>query len=375
MKIDNIRFDNARYRKRIIYFLIFLSLLSGLCSCQRERKATIALNPEVDTRIISFTKNGQYTEVLRLYNTRLEEIEEDSYEAAKIHVWLGDFYFKYVENMGMAIKHLEKGCEISEQNQYMLVWADACYVLSSVYIEVENNIFLGLQYAEQAETLYKEHLGENTIEVADTLHNKGLLCTEAEQWQKALQNYEAAEAIYESLDQATGVTCIMIGKTFMSMDKLEQAEEAFIKAHSLAARKKEDYYANLAKMYQGRVCIEKEAYDEAIEHCQEALKYFAPLEVYGDYAATIASIYNNLAYCYTKTEENWEVGIPYEIKACRAIERATIYVVNEKEWKVYYKEKLKTSYEKWRPDSNEDDFEKWYKRVVIYREDWGEIGQ
>ena len=109
---------------------------------------------------------------------------------------MGDFYFTYIANIDKAIEHLEKAYEISEQNQYMQVLADACYVLSSIYVEVEENVSLGLQYAEQAEKLYKEYSGENTIEVADTLRNKGMLYYEAGQWQEALQNTRQATGVW-----------------------------------------------------------------------------------------------------------------------------------------------------------------------------------
>lgn len=95
MEVDKAAFKKNRYTKIIVRLLLLISFTFGLCSCQKEHKVTLALTPGLDNRIDTLTENGQYNQVLKLYETRLEEIEEDSYEAANIHMWMGDFYFNY----------------------------------------------------------------------------------------------------------------------------------------------------------------------------------------------------------------------------------------------------------------------------------------
>ena len=370
MRINKDINKNKDFVKRISLLFLLLSLAFGLCSCRKETKVTLALTPGLDNRIVKLTENGQYDQVLKLYEQRLEEIEEDSYEAANIHVWMGDFYFTYIENIDKAIEHLEKAYELSEQNQYMQVWADACYVLSSIYVELEDNVSLGLQYAEQAEKLYEELSGENTIEVADTLRNKGMLYYEAEQWHEALQNFEAAEVIYESLDQATGYTCICIGRTFVKLQEFERAEEMFQKAQNIAAQKEEKYYLALSRIYLGWLCTQKEEYDGALAFYQDALGYFESFESSGDFPVDTALVCNNLAYCYAEIEGDIEKGISYAIRACQAIGRLDLDVKGAEEEKEYYKQKLKGYFEKWKTDSSDDDFEAWYQSVVLDGEEW-----
>ena len=272
-----------------------------------------------------------------------------------------------IENTDKAMEHLEKACEISEQNQYMQVWADACYVISSIYVDLEENQSVGLQYAEQAEKLYKEHSGENTIAVADTLRNKGMLYYDAEQWHEALQNFEAAEAIYESLDLATGATCISIGTTLVKLQEYDRAEEIFQKAQSIAIQKGEDYNAADAKIYLGWLYIRKEAFQEAIDIYQEALNYF---ESSGDSSYDLALVYNNLRYCYEKMEGGWKTAMPYAIKASRTIEQLNLTEEGIKEEQEKYKQNLRIFFKAWKPGSSDNEFESWYQKVVFEGEDW-----
>ena len=359
---------NMNHIKRIYLPFLLLLILFQSTSCQGDNKIVLAQTSGLDTNIDTLLENGKYNEVLYLYESRLKKIEEDSYEAANIHVWMGEVYFRYIKDMDKAIDCLEKACEISEKNQHMPILADACYALSNIYIEVENNAAIGLKYAEQAETIYRQYNGQNSIEIADTLHNKGKLYYELEQWQDALLNYEEAELIYEDLDLATGYTCIQIGKTLIELQEIERAEEMFYKAQSMAIASGEGLYAAKSKIYLGLLCIKREEYQKAIDIYQDARSYY---ESVGRDPVDLALVYNNLAFCYVELG-GWEEGMPYAVKACQAMEESDPTRTGAREGRDNYKQRLKRYFKKWKPNSNDEEYEVWYQNAVLEGNGWEE---
>lgn len=320
MWIYKVIFHNVRHIKKLLCIFLLVSSLTELCSCNKENKVTFARTPGLDNRIVTLTENGQYNEVLRLYEERLAEISEESYEAANIHVLIGDVYLTYKKDYDKAVEYLNKAIEISEKNKHMLIWADASYAMSNLYVEMGGDPMTGLKYAEQAEKLYKQHSGENTIEVADTIHNKGRLLLEQEERHEALENFKEAEHIYELLHEETGRTSVYIGITLFGLNEFDRAEEAFLKAQRIAENKGKGYYVFKSKFYIAAIYLKRKEYIRSIELYEDILNSFEPDGSEYDIRDT-AVIYYNLGYCLKEESGRWEDGITYAIRACREINK------------------------------------------------------
>ena len=144
----------------------------------------------------------------------------------------------------------------------------------------------------------------------------------------------------------------------------------FQKAQSIAVQKNENFYEALTKIYLGWLCTEKEDYDKAIAFYLDALSYFEAFESSGEFPVDTATVCNNLAYCYAEIEGDLEKGISYAIRACQAIERLGSNEKDAEEAKEFYKQKLKGYFEKWKTDSDNEDFEAWYQNTVLEGNGW-----
>lgn len=366
MRMKKAANKNTRFKQNIFLLFLLCSFTFLLCSCRRKT-IVFSMTPSsnAESQIDVLIEGGKYDEVLRRYEARLEEIDEDSLEAANIHVLIGNVYYSYKDDNESAKEYLEKAYELSERNHHTSILPDASYLLAAIYAYEGGNVTAGLQYAEQAEKLYIKSEGENTLPVANTRIRKGILYFEAEQWQEALDSYEAAEETYQSLDVANGSIAIRIGRTLIKMEELDLAEERFKEAHSQAVEKDSGFYAARAVRYLGWLCSEREDYQEAIAYYQEALDFFDSEESSGEYPYETALIYDNLSECYEKADGNLEEAMTTAIKACQTIERLDSATEDAKEQQEKYKQKLKTKFEQWGSDLSEENFESWYQSTVL----------
>lgn len=357
--------SNRKRKKYVLYLLITILLL--LCSCQQKQQVTFYYGPSEPTGVDALLEEGKYEEALAFYTDRLGEIPGNTYEAARISVSIGDIYTSYIGDREKAVEYLEKAIVIDQRQGNELGLADAYYVMSDVYIILGGDAAQGIEYASQAEELYAESVGKDSIEVADSIANKAELYYKDEQWEKAVESYEAAELIYESQQGATGNTCINIGKAYLKLEAYDKAEEAFLKALRLSKEAGREYYSGLANLYLGVTYSDKEEYGKAINSYKQSLDFFETTE---KYVSNTATVYNNLAYCILEDSGKWEDGMPYAIKACQTIEKTDPLTEEDKADQDFYKEKLRTFYDKWKSDAGDNDFEEWYQKTVLDGEEW-----
>lgn len=357
--------ENAKRKIQIICLLVGVLLL--LCSCQKKIQATLYYGPSEPTGVDALLAEGKYEEAVLFYTDRLGEIPGNTYEAARISVSLGDIYANYIKDREKAVEYLDKALVIDEKQGNELGQADVYYVMSDVYIQLGGNVTEGIEYANRAIELYGESVGEDSIEVADSLSNKAALYYGNEEWDKALESYEAAQIIYESQQGATGNTCIKIGKTYLKLEEYDKAEEAFTKALKLSGEAGKEYYSALANLYLGVTYADKEEYEKAIDSYKLSLNFF---ETTDKYLSNTATVYNNLAACVLEDSGQWEDGMPYAIKACQTIEKTDPLTEDAKADQDAYKKTLRTYYDKWKSDAGDQDFEEWYQKTVRDGEEW-----
>lgn len=357
--------NQNRKRKIPIICLLFTSLLL-LCSCQKQQ-VTFYYGPSEPTGVDVLLAEGKYEEAVTFYTDRLGEIPGNTYEAARISVSLGDIYANYIKDREKAVEYLEKALVIDEKQGNELGQADAYYVMSDVYIGLGGNVTEGIEYANQAIKLYGESVGEDSIEVADSIGNRATLYYGNEEWEKALESYEAAQAIYELQQGATGNTCISIGKTHLKLKAYDKAEEAFLKALKLSGEAGKEYYSALANFYLGVTYTDKKEYGKAIDSYKASLVFFEADETY---LYNTATVYNDMSDCISEDSGNWEDGMPYAIQACRTIEKIDPPTEEDKADQDFFKQELKKYYDKWKNDAEDHGFEEWYQKTVRDGEEW-----
>lgn len=361
-------YKNNPNRKRTLFIISLLSMvLLLLCSCQQKRQITLYYGPSEPTGVDALLAEGKYDEALAFYTDRLGEIPGNTYEAARISVSIADIYTSYIGDREKAVEYLEKAIVIDQRQGNELGLADCYYAMSNVYIELGGDAAEGVGYARQAEELYGESVGQDSIEVADSIDNIAMLYYGSGEWKKALESYQAAQAIYELQPDSTGYIGISIGKTYLKLEEYDKAEETFLKARRLCKEAGREYYSALANLYLGVTYSDKKEYGKAIDSYKLALDFFETTE---KYLSNSATVYNNLASCILENGGKWEDGMPYAIKACRTIEKIDPLMEDDKADRDFYKQNLRTYYDKWKSDAGDSDFEEWYQKTVRDGEEW-----
>lgn len=356
-------YNVKNYKQRVFIVCIAIISFSMLCSsCRKQQQATIYFNSSYTSKLDELMQEEKYQEVLELLSKRLAEIPEDSQEAARINVFIGDIYASYIHDRNKAIYYISKSIKINQKSHNQSDLADSYYVMSNVYVEMGGDVEEGIKYAEKAENLYEKSVGSISIEVADSLSNKGSLYYRSERWEEALESLEEAEDIYESFQRATGYISIKIGKTLIQLNENEKAEETFQKALKLGEIQGNRYYMAIAEQYLGWLSSENEEYDKSTDMYNKALDFF---ETDKRYLSDAAFVYNNLAYNAVKVSGNWEDGFPYAIKACQAMEKIDLLTEEDKMYKEDYKYKIRQYYNKWKAEAGDADFDMWDRKSVV----------
>ena len=361
--------------KKIVHGIcIFIIAIWWLNSCQSsirsQKSVTVYYGPSDYTEIDHLLNIGEYEEAVEFCKEELKEVPKDSDKEMALSTLLGEIYGFYIGDRDLAVSCLERAIEIARKNQNQSGIADACCYMAKVYVNLGGDMEEGLEYAEEAEKMYRNLVGENAIETANAMLNKGLLYFNNDQWENALENLEPAEKIFESRQEVTGYTCIRIGIASMKLHEYGKAELAFLKARRYRQEAEKDYYYASASQWLGQLYTELEEYRQAIASYEEALVFF---EMDKQHLREKAKIYNNLAYCIIKESGEWENAILYGIRACQCIEEADDDSEKLEEEKEELKLKLKDRfYDEWKPEASDEEFEMWYQKVVLEGKDWRE---
>ncbi len=361
--------------KKVIYGVcVFIIAIWWLNSChssvQSPKSVTLYYGSFDYTEVDNLLDSGEYEEAVKLCIDELEEVSKDSDKEMQLLTLLGEIYGLNIEDRDQAIYYLEQAVAIARKNQNQSGLADACYCMSKVYVNLGGNVEKGLEYAKEAEKIYRNVFGENTIETADVLFDKGKLYLKNEEWENALKSFNEAEEIYELKQEAAGDICTYIGNTLVKLGDNLGAEGAFRKAQEQSEETGNEYQYALASLYLGKLYTEEGEYDKATANYDKALDFF---ETDKNYLRLAALVYNHLAYCAKNKSGKWEDGIGYAIKSCQAIEDTGVSIEEEKaELKEYKEILLESFYKKWKPEATDTEFDFWYQRVVLDGEDWEE---
>ncbi len=362
------------WKKFIRVFCIVIIVMGCVNTCARSGRApkpvTVYYGPSGYEELDQLLDHGSYEEAVELCMNELEKAQKGSDKEMELHALIGEIYGSYIGDREQAVTYLEQAIAAARKNKNQSVLSDACYCMSKVYVNLGGDVETGLEYAREAEELYRDELGENAIETANAMLNKGILYFKGNQWEKALENLEPAEKIYETRQGGDWDACIRIGIASMKLQKYEKAEEAFLKAKEISQKAENDYYCALSSLWMGEWYVDMKEYRQAIDSYEEALEFFGTdLR----YPIDKAKIYNNIGYCMIQENGNWEDGILYGILACQAIEETGDTSEEIEEEREDFKRRLKERYyDEWKPDATDDEYEAWYQRVVLDGEDWEE---
>lgn len=361
--------------KKFFHLLCIIIIVIGcLNTCAGRGRApksvTVYYGPSDYAKIDQLLDQGSYEEALEFCMDELEKAQKGSDREMELNILTGEIYGSYIGDREQAVLYLEQAIAAARKNQNRSRLADACYSMSKVYVNLGGDTEEGLEYAGEAEELYRSEVGENAVETADAMLNRGLLYFRGEQWENVLESLEPAEAILEAGQGIDWYTHMCIGIASMKLQKYEKAEEEFLKAKEISQEEEDDYACAGSSLWLGELYTDLGEYRKAVDHYEEALDFF---RTDTQYPMEKAKIYNNAAYCMIQESGNWEDGILYGIKACQALEEAGDDSEEIKEARERFKQRLKERYyDEWKPDATDDEYEEWYRRTVLDGEAWEE---
>lgn len=365
---------NIDWKKVIHGICIFIIAIWWLHSCQNSRQppgsVTVHYGSYDFKEVDILLDNGEYEKAVELCLDKLEDIRKDSDSGMQLYTMIGEIYGSYIGDKDQAVSYLEQAITVARKNQNWTGMADACYCMLKVYVNQGGNIEDGLEYAREAEEIYRNTVGENTVETANVMYNRGKLYYENSQWKEALENFESAVRIYELNQDLTGYIYNYMGVTWANLEEDDKAIDAFLKAQKISDDLNEEYSCAHASQWLGGFYEERKDYDAAIDNYYRAVDYFITDERYLDMEVYA---YKHLAHCVKMSSGRWQDGIKYAILACQAAEEAEMSTEKEMEDQRECKRILKEKYyNEWKPEATDEEFEIWYQRVVLDGEDWEE---
>lgn len=366
--------QKINWKKVIHGICIFIIVMGMFRSCQGNSRTpksiTLYYGPSDYAELDQMLEHGAYEEAVNFCLEKLKEAPENSVKEMELYTLIGEIYGSYIGDRDQAVYYLNQAIEKARSSQNQSRLADACYSMTKVYVNLGGDVNEGLKYAEEAEKIYRSVEGENAVETANAVYNKGKLCFENGEWYDALNSFELAAKIYELNYSITGYIYNYIGRTWVELGEDDNAMEAFIKAQKISLELDEKYNYAHSSLWLGGFYEEKENFNMAVENYNKAIecyktdKSYLSIEVYA---------YSRLAYCCKQINDRWQDGIGHAVRACQAAEETGVSTEEEKEDQREYKRILKEKYyNEWKPEATDEEFEIWYQRVVLDGEDWEE---
>ena len=352
----------------MVIFASFLLILSG---CQKRQRVIIHVGASSSEESVldgMEVINEDYDAALKRCEERLLMIgADDSEEAADVYSFMGGIYAGYTSDKDQAIYYINKAIEIHERDGDDIGLAWDYSRMGKAYIHCdEEEPEKGLEYLERAEELcdkYKEYGLDESILMATVWSSRGDLNGKLGEYDKALEAYDAAQRIYEKKQQPDAQTYWDKGFVYWDMGEYELAEEECLKARDLYRENQELYYearlnSELGYFY---MCIDK--YDESIDCYMQALEFYTSTNCEIE---NQAMSYINMAFDFNM-KGDFEEAVKNSVIACRIVE-GNVSIVDDKGGR--YKNNLSLYYSEWTDNKMEEDFESWYKRVVLDGKDW-----
>lgn len=361
---DKISMD---FNVRSLLVVVFFSLI--LCACQKRTEVMIysGSNDDYDLTDGLNVENGDYEAALMRCQERLQQLQEDSIEAADVYSQMGDIYADYVGDKEKAMYYLEKAIIIHRESDDEIGLAND-YGAMAVACSLDGELEAGLAYLKEAEILYRRNGLAESFGLAWLLCNKGQLYKQAGQLDYALEAYKAAQEIHIKRREEGVNIYIYAGQVYMEMEDYESAEREYLDAIRVSQETEDLYKEAAANWSLGRLYVQKEEYEKAIELYEKSLQFYKTDKIY---SADEASVYSKIAYAYTHSG-NLEKAFEPAISACRIIENLEMNTDNKESQEVY-KHNLSMYYKGWTEDMSSEGFEKWYQSVVREGKDWKEL--
>lgn len=349
------------------FSILYIILVSMLCSCQRKPALTIYFDPSYSQDITDDleVKNGKYQEALGRCQEKLKQVQPGSVEQADIFQMMGGIYAEYARDREHAVYYIKKAIEIDQKKGNDIELAEDYTAMSLVYIYTGGDASEGLDYLDEAEQIYKKY-DSNSIRLAVVLINKSGLYQNEGQLEKALEVLKEARSIYDKNHEEDNIVCLLTGGVYLEQKEYKLAEEQYMEAQKICESKNDLYGAAVVQFQLGTLYSCMEEYEIAIEYYKKALEFYDKDNIYLN---RVAGTYNNLADCYSElymVDESTEAIIKAN-RLIRSIKPKTNST--EKDEKIY-KHNMGMYYKGLTGDMSEAGFETWYTDVITDGKDW-----
>ncbi len=365
------RCNKELHVRRNIFIIISIVVFFALSGCYKRQRIIIEVRADSSEDSILDgldVINEDYEAALKRCEEKLVLIgEEDSGEAADVYSFMGGIYAGYAKDKEQAIYYINKAIKIHEKDKDDIGLAWDYSRLGQTYILCDDeNPEKGLEYLERAEELckkYEQYGLDESILMATVWGTRGDLNGQQGKYENALENYTVAQKIYEKKQQPDARIHWDKGHIYWDMGEYKSAEEEYLKAKELYEYQHEQYFVRLLNAELGYFYLETEDYDKSIDFFTKALEAYDPQ--YCDLETQIM-VHANVAYAFG-TKADWENTLDNIIAACRLLEDNASLEVDPDG---ICKTNLSLYYNQWTDNEAEEDFESWYKRVVLDGEDW-----
>jgi len=243
--------------------------------------------------------------VIDSLKNRLSKETSDA-EKAKL---LNDIAIEYVdENPSMTMDYAKKALALASQKHIM-------YPQATAWVNIGNANIMFSKYTEalksftNAQAIYEEMLKtadkKNVRDIKDGLGRAygsiGVVCSEQNNYAKALEYYFKALKIYEDIreEEIVGVASNNIGIVYESQKEYGKALEYFNKAEWI--QKKTGDYESLGITITniGNIHLARNEFDKALQSFNKAKKILEEHKV----QSSLAHLYNNLGNYYSRRDD------------------------------------------------------------------------
>ena len=349
-----------------LIMLIFVSFLLILSGCQHQQRVIISVEGSLSKDSVLDgleVINEDYEAALKRCEEKLVLIgKDDSGEAADVYSFMGGIYAGYANDKEQAIYNINKAIKIHEKDKDDIGLAWDYSRLGKAYIFCDDeNPEKGLEYLERAEKLcekYEQYGSDESILMATVWGSRGYLNAKQGKYEEALKDYTVAQKIYEKKQQPDAKTYWDKGIIYWDMGNEELAESEFLKARELYRANNDLYYEAISNSELGYFYTWIDEYDKSIDCYMQAVEFYTSTNCE---IQRQAMAYINMAFAFNM-KGDLEEAIKNAIIACRIVED-NVSTVDNKGGR--YKDNLSLYYSEWTDNKAEEDFESWYKRVVL----------
>ena len=153
------------------------------------------------------------------------------------------------------------------------------------------------------------------------------------------------------------------GHIYKELDEYDQAEREYLTAKEIYIKRNDPFHEASVNLEIASVYLEREEYEKSIDLNMQALEGYTALNY--DIEGQILA-YANIAYACREIRD-YENALDNAIAACRLLEDDVSLEIDPEG---ICKANLSLYYSEWTDNKMEEDFESWYKRVVLDGEDW-----